>query len=69
MLEEFMELTLKAEERELLLSILQQRHREMLKEIAHTDHREFKQGLRKNERLLESLLGRLRRAAVQELYG
>jgi len=64
-----MELTLKAEERELLLSILQQRHREMLKEIAHTDHREFKQGLRKNERLLESLLGRLRRAAVQELYG
>jgi len=63
-----MELTLNAEERELLLSILEQRHREMLKEIAHTDHREFKQGLRKNEKLLESLLGRLGGAVVQELH-
>lgn len=63
-----MELTLNAEERELLLSILEQHQREMLNEIAHTDHREFKQGLRQNERLLESLLGRLRGAAVQELH-
>ena len=63
-----MELTLNAEERELLLSILEQRHRELLKEITHTDHREFKQGLRKDERLLESLLGRLRGAAVQDLH-
>jgi len=39
-----------------------------LKEIAHTDHREFKQGLRKNERLLDSLLSRLRGAAVQDLH-
>jgi len=64
-----MELTLNAEERELLLSILEQRHREMLKEIAHTDHREFKHVLHKNERLLESLIGRLRAAADQELHG
>ena len=64
-----MELTLNAEERELLLSILEQRHRALLTEITHTDHREFKQELRKNERLLESLLGRLRGAAVQELHG
>jgi len=59
-----MELTLNTEERELLVSIVDQRHRELLKEIAHTDHREFKQGLRKNERLLDSLLSRLRGAAV-----
>ena len=63
-----MELTLNAEERDLLVVILEQRHRELLKEIAHTDHRDFKQGLRNNERLLESLLGRLRGAVtVQEL--
>ena len=63
-----MELTLNNEEQELLLSILEQRHRELLKEITHTDHREFKQGLRKNERLLDSLLSRLRGAAVQDLH-
>ena len=51
-----MQLTLNTEEQELLLSILDQRHRELVKEIAHTDHREFKQGLRKDERLLDSLL-------------
>jgi hypothetical protein len=66
--EGFMELTLNNEEQELLLSILEQRHRELLKEITHTDHREFKQGLRKNERLLDSLLSRLRGAAVQALH-
>jgi hypothetical protein len=38
-----------------------------LKEIAHTDHREFKQALRKNEKLLVSMLGRVRGAAVHEL--
>jgi len=63
-----MELTLNTEEQELLVSILDQSHRELLKEIAHTDHREFKQGLRKNERLLDSRLSRLRGAAVQELH-
>ncbi|MBZ5571836.1 MAG: hypothetical protein LAO09_08155, partial [Acidobacteriia bacterium] len=59
-----MELTLHTEEQQLLLSILEQRHQELLKEIAHTDHREFKQGLRKNEKLLDSMLSRLRGAAV-----
>lgn len=59
-----MELTLNTEEQQLLLSILEQRHQELLKEIAHTDHREFKQGLRKNEKLLDSMLSRLRGAAV-----
>lgn len=64
-----MDLILNTEERELLLSILEQRHRELLKEISHTDHHEFKQTLRKHEKLLESVLSRLRGAPVQELRG
>lgn len=60
-----MELTLSTEEQQLLLDILEQRHRELLKEISHTDHHEFKQALRKNEKLLESVSSRLREASVQ----
>lgn len=63
-----MELTLNAEEQELLLSILDRRHEELVNEIVHTDHREFKQELRKDERLLNSLLTRVREAATQELH-
>jgi hypothetical protein len=59
-----MELTLSVEEQELLSNILERFHRELLNEIAHTDNREFKQGLRKDEKLLESLIGRLRGTAV-----
>jgi hypothetical protein len=44
-----MELELSAEEQELLIQIIEQRHLELQKEISHTDHREFKQVLRKNE--------------------
>lgn len=58
-----MELILNAEEQELLLSILEQRHQELLKEIWHTDHREFKELLRRQEKLLESMLSRLQREA------
>jgi hypothetical protein len=64
-----MELTLSAEEQELLSNILDRYHRELLNEIAHTDHREFKQGLIKDEKLLDSLMCRLRGTAVQELRG
>jgi hypothetical protein len=59
-----MELILTTEEQQLLLDILEQRHRELLKEISHTDHREFKQTLRKNEKLLESILSHLRGVSV-----
>jgi hypothetical protein len=59
-----MELTLSVEEQELLSNILERFHRELLNEIAHTDNREFKQGLRKDEKLLDSLIGRLRGTAV-----
>lgn len=61
-----MELKLETEEQELLLDILEQRHRDLLTEISHTDYREFKQELRRKEMLLDSMLSRLRRTAVQE---
>ena len=64
-----MELTLSDEEQEFLIKILERCHRELLYEIAHTDHREFKTGLLKDEKLLDSLVSRLRETAVQELRG
>lgn len=62
-----MELILSAEEHELLLSILEQRHREIQTEISRTDHHEFKVLLRKHEKLLDSLLSRLQIGAVQKV--
>jgi len=64
-----MELTLSDQEQEYLLNILEQRHRELLHEIAHTDHREFKQELLRDEKLLDSLVCRLRRTAVPGFRG
>jgi hypothetical protein len=55
-----MELTLTVEERDLVLEILGQSHRELLREISHTDHHEFKIALRRKEKLLESVVSRLR---------
>lgn len=63
-----MELTLTSEEHELLLRILERHHRGLLKEIWHTDHREFRLALRDDEKLLESLLNRLREALVQQAH-
>ncbi len=62
-----MELILTTDEQELLLNILERRHRELQKEISHTDHREFRLALRKNEKLIESILSRLQAIPVQEL--
>jgi len=62
-----MELILTTDEQELLLNILERRHRELQKEISHTDHREFRLALRKNEKMIESILSRLQVGAVQEL--
>ena len=64
-----MELLLSDEEQELLLNFLEQRYRELSQEIAHTDHREFREELRRNEELLDSLVCRLREAVVQESRG
>ncbi len=52
-------LNLTAEEHELLLSILGERHRELMNEIWHTDHREFKERLKKQEKILEELVNRM----------
>jgi hypothetical protein len=57
-----MEFTLTPVERELVLRILEQHHHGLLKEIWHTDHREFRLALREDEKLLESVLNRLREA-------
>ena len=42
-----MELTLSAQEQQVLEAILEARYRVLQKEIAHTDHREFKSVLAK----------------------
>jgi hypothetical protein len=52
-------ITLNSEERQLLFDILEERQRMLIREIDHTDHHDFKAGLRKKERLLESLLSRV----------
>ena len=64
-----MELKLTDEELDFLLNFLEQHHRELLNEIAHTDSREFKQGLRRNEQLLDSLICRMEAAALRETHG
>ena len=55
-----MELILTTEEKELVMSILEERHRELLREMSRTDRHEFKLVWRKNEKLLESVLNKLR---------
>ncbi|HUK48942.1 MAG TPA: hypothetical protein VLW06_15165 [Terriglobales bacterium] len=61
-----MELILSVEERELLLQILEQRHHDLQKQISHTFHRDFKQMLRRNETLIESMLSQLRTSEYAE---
>ncbi len=55
-----MEVTLTNEEKQLLLEILQERRDTFLREISRADNREFKELLRRKERLLEGLLSRVR---------
>lgn len=57
-----MELKLTNEEQQFLANVLEQRHRDIVKEISHTDNREFRQVLRQNEKLIEDILTRLRKA-------
>jgi len=63
-----MEFTLTPAEQELLLRILEQHHHGLLKEIWRTDHREFRRALREDEKLLESVLNRLREARDPQLH-
>ena len=59
-----MELSLSEQERTLLEDILETRYRGLQREISHTDHREFKQTLRDNEKVIESILDRVRTTSV-----
>ena len=61
-----MELLLTAEEHEYLVTILEQCHRQLMNEIWHTEHRDFKELLRRQEKLLESIVSRLRNVPVHE---
>ncbi len=62
-----MELRLTEEEREFLMDVLGQHQHELLREISRTHHHEFKLTLKKNERLLESVLSRLE--AAEPVHG
>ena len=64
-----MQFTLTREEQELLLRTLERHHQGLLREIWHTDHREFRIALREDERMLESLLNRLRETPVEQTRG
>ena len=55
-----MELTLSAQEVALIQDILEERHLALQREIGRTDHRELKQMLREREKILESVLERVR---------
>lgn len=55
-----MELLLTPAEQELLTEILEQRQITLLKEIRHTDHRKFKDALIEKEKLLETVLAKVR---------
>ncbi|HVO79902.1 MAG TPA: hypothetical protein VMT28_04180 [Terriglobales bacterium] len=57
-----MEVTITPEEMELLIEVLEEHHRELLREISRASHHDFKLVLRKKEKLLESVLVRLRAA-------
>lgn len=61
-----MEFSLNSEERELLLELLEERQRVMLREIARADHHEFRESLKKNERVLETVIARLRSMPLHE---
>ena len=62
-----MDLTLNTDERELLLEILEERQRELLREISRANHHQFKVALRKNEHLIEMLIGKLRALHLGDL--
>ena len=61
-----MDLNLNPQQHELVLRILVQRHESLLKEIWHTDNRKFKHALQNEEKLLESVLHRMRQEQVQK---
>ncbi len=55
-----MEITLTAQEEELIRTILDEHYRELLREIAKTDTRAFRLDLKEKAKLLESVMSKLR---------
>lgn len=55
-----MELIFSSEEARFLMEVLEERHRQLVRELSHTNHRDFKLILKSNEKLLESILEKLR---------
>lgn len=62
-----MELRLTWAEGEFLLEVLEEHHHQLLREIARAHHHEFKLALKKKERLLESMVGKVKGAHPSEL--
>jgi len=62
-----MELALTSDERELLMEVLEEHHREFLWEISRTKHHEFKLALKDKEKLLVSVIDKLRASRSAEL--
>jgi hypothetical protein len=54
-----MQMSLTAQEEDLLRTILNEHHKELLREIAKADTRDFKQDLKQKAGLLESILNKL----------
>jgi len=54
---------LTAEERRVLLEILERSHHNLRLEIVNTDHREFRRELKQREILMQELIARLKAAA------
>lgn len=55
-----MEFAITADEKEVLIEIIQERRDTFLREISRADNRDFKNLLRRKEQLLEALLSRIR---------
>jgi chemotaxis methyl-accepting protein methylase len=62
-----MEISFTSEERELLVAVLEERHRELLREISRSTHNEFKVGLKRNEKLLQSAINKLHTAETEQM--
>jgi hypothetical protein len=62
-----MELTLNSDERELLMEVLEAHHHELLREISRAKHHEFKSALKNKERLLETVINKVKVAQPGEL--
>jgi hypothetical protein len=62
-----MELMLTSDERELMLEVLEEHHRQLIREIARARHHDFKSALKGKERMIESVLNKLKGAHSAEL--